>query len=139
MVPARDAEVSLARGDIVEARMRRRGHRPALFWLDWQREKAEDLERTLHDHGFEVVLVNHDEIVPAAQKTFYVTLLRLGIVVLAWNDKPIRSKDKALLRELTGGSYLESPGFGNGDGLRVLLEAAERLRLNNDLTREEGH
>jgi hypothetical protein len=138
-IPAHDREVSLATGDIVEARMRRRGHRHALFCLNWQREQAEDLELALHDHGFEALLVNHGEIAPAARKPFYATLFRLGIVVLAWNDQPIPSKDKALLRELTGGTYFESPGFANGDGLRVVLEAAERLRLRNDLTREESH
>ena len=137
--PAHNLELSLATADIVEARMRRRGHRPALFCLDWQRAEAEDLERTLHGHGFEALLVNHGEIARAARKAFYATLFRLGIVVLAWNERPIRSKDKALFRELTGGAYFESPGFGNGDGLRVVLEAAERLRLGNDLTREESH
>ena len=137
VVPVPDAEVTHATGGILEARMRRRGHRPAVFSLNWHREEAEDLERKLHDHGFEVVLVNHSEIPPAAQKTFYVTLLRLGIVVLARNDKPIRRKDKALLRELMGGSYFESPGFGDGHGLRVVLEAAEQLRLRNDLTRKK--
>jgi bifunctional enzyme CysN/CysC/sulfate adenylyltransferase subunit 1 len=137
VVGVRDAEVSLASGDIVEARIRRRGHRPALFSLNWQREEAEGLERSLHDRGFEAVLVNHSEIAPAARKTFYVTLLRLGIVVLAWNDKPVRRKDKALFRGLTGGSYFESPGFGSGDGLRAALAEAERLRLHNDLASKE--
>ena len=137
VVPVPDAEVTRAAGDVLEARMQRRGHRPALFSLNCQRQEAVALERTLHDHGFEVVLVNHGEIAPAARKTLYATLLRLGVVVLAWNDKPIRRKDKALLRELSGGSYFESPGFGDGDGFRVVLEAAERLRLRNDLTRKK--
>jgi hypothetical protein len=127
---ARFADASPAATDIVDARIRRHGHRPAIFLLDWQREHAEHLEQVLDDRAFETVLVDHSEIASRARRTFYATLLRLGIVVLAWGEKPIQLKDKALLRELAGESYFEFSELRDEHRLSDILAVAEQLRLN---------
>jgi bifunctional enzyme CysN/CysC/sulfate adenylyltransferase subunit 1 len=112
-----------------EARLRRRGHQPAIFSLTWNREQAEALERILHDRGFETVLVTHSEIPSTARKTFYSTLLRLGVVVLSWTDKPIRLKDRAVLGELAGEFHREFPEADEHSALRRAVDAAETLRI----------
>lgn len=114
--------------NIVDARIQRRGHRPAVFSLSSHREHAELLERALHDHGFEAVLVNHDEVAPSALEVFYATLLRLGIIVLVWSESVISPGDKELFEKLARGSYFELSESGNADELPRILAAAERLR-----------
>jgi hypothetical protein len=96
--------------------------------LKGDRERAEVLERRLHDLGFDAVLVDHHEIAAAARKGFYATLIRLGVVVLSWADKPIRPKDRELLAELAGESYFEFSGSAGTDDLPGAVVAAERLR-----------
>jgi sulfate adenylyltransferase large subunit len=127
------ADLPLAATDIVEARMQRRGHRAALFSLAGKREQAEKLERLLHDRGFEAVAVHHGGIAPAARRSFYETLLRLGIVVLVWSEKPIRLKDKALLGRLANDLYFE---FLEADVAQQdqVIAAAEELRIAADPT-----
>jgi sulfate adenylyltransferase subunit 1 len=114
---------------IVGARIQRRGHKPAIFSLNWDRERAEELERTLHDRGFETVLISHNEISWPSRKTFYETLVRLGLVVLAWVEKPIRARDKDFFGKLAGNFYFE---FSESDDVGDLSEAvatAEKLRI----------
>lgn len=121
-------EQSFSPDSILDARIRRRGHGPAIFVMSWERERAEALECALHERGFETILVNHQEIGAPTRKVFYETLIRLGIVVLAWTEKPIRLKDKGLFGELAGHYYFEfSSLHGTGD-LSKALAAAEGLR-----------
>jgi bifunctional enzyme CysN/CysC/sulfate adenylyltransferase subunit 1 len=115
--------------DIVEARAQRRGHHGGIFSLQWERQHAEALEQQLHDHGFEAVLVNHGEIASQARRIFYETLLGLGIVVLAWNERPFRRKDNALFQELAGEFYSELSDRSGVADESSALKAAERLRL----------
>ena len=126
------ADVTFASDNIAHARIRRRGHRPAVFSLHWDRERVEELEQALHDRGFETVLVSHHEIASTARKTFYSTLIRLGLVVLSWSQKPVRLKDKGLLNDLAGDFYFEFPESGDTDNLQRAVEAAEKLRIGQD-------
>ena len=125
--------------NIVEARIQRRGHRPAIFSLNWEREKAERLERDLHDRGFETLLVNHGEIASSTRKAFYETLLRLGIVVLAWSERAMRRKDQELLRELAPESFFEFSESRDAQELPTVLAATERLWLSVDSAKGKGH
>ena len=124
---------------LVDARMRRRGHRPAIFSLQGDRERAEVLERRLHDLGFDAVLVDHHEIASGARKGFYATLIRLGVVVLSWADKPLRPKDRELLAELAGESYFEFSGPAGTNDLPGAVVAAERLRSTGDTPQGRRH
>jgi sulfate adenylyltransferase large subunit len=134
-----EAEVSFPNASISDVRVRRHGHRAAIFFIPWQREHAEELERVLHDRGFETVFVDHYEIPPSARRTFYSTLLRLGLIVLTWSEKAIRPKDKELFQELTGGIFLEFPGAGDADELRNAAASAERLRIRKSSLRGRSH
>jgi sulfate adenylyltransferase large subunit len=132
-----DAEGTIAGDDlahssqsILDARIRRHGHRPAIFCLCWEREHVEELERTLHDRGFETVLVAHHEIASSARKAFYETLLRMGILVLSWRERRIRHKDKGLLGELAGEFYFEFSESNDTGDLSGAVAAAERLRTS---------
>lgn len=125
--------------DIVTARVQRRGHQPGLFVLNGEQEELEILERDLHDRGFETALVNHSAIVSSARRAFYTTLLRLGIIVLAWSEKPIRLKDKAILRELAGEFYFEFTGSSEALESHRVLAAAERLWVDDVATRQKGN
>ena len=115
--------------NIAEARIQRRGHRPAILSLTWSRERAEKLERAFHQRGFEVVLVNHSEIGSAARKIFYGTLMRLGVVVLCWTERPIRLKDRQLFGELANGFHFELCDSEDGSDVRAAIALAERLRV----------
>ena len=124
--------------DIIEARIGRRGYRPAIFSLTWNRQRAEHLERALHDRGFEAVLVRHSEIVSAARRTFYSTLLRLGVVVLCWTERPIRLKDRQLFGELANGFHFELCDSEDPGGADTALGLAEKLRTRPYKKWEEG-
>lgn len=130
-------DLPLSSQNILDARIRRRGHRPAIFSLNWDRERAEELERTLHDRGFETVLVDHHEIASPARKTFYETLVRLGVVVLSWTERRIRHKDKGLLGELAGDFYFEFSESNDTGDLSGAVATAEKLRTTGHST-EKG-
>jgi sulfate adenylyltransferase subunit 1 len=121
-------DLPLSAQNILDARIRRRGHRPAIFSLNWERKRAEELERILHDRGFEAVLVSHHEIAAPARKTLYETLVHLGVVVLSWTERRIRNKDKDLLGELAGDFYFEFSGSNDTGDLSDAVATAERLR-----------
>jgi sulfate adenylyltransferase large subunit len=120
---------AFAAASLTDSRIQRRGHRPAIFSLNWERERAEELERELLERGFETVLVSHHEIAPSAREPLYSTLIRLGVVVLSLAEKPIRQKDRGLLVELAGGFYFEFPGSDGADELPRAITSAERLRI----------
>lgn len=130
--------LSAGSATIVDARIQRRGHRPAIFTLGPRREHAETVERTLHDQGFEAVLVNHDEIAPQAQEVLYETLLRLGVIILAWSENGLRSGEKELLEKLAGGSYFAFAESNYADELLKILAAAETLRANGQAKAGRG-
>ena len=65
---------------------------------------------------------------------FYETLIRLGVVVLSWAEKPIRIKDKGLFVELAGHSYFELSQPNNASDLSSAIAIAEKLRTGGDTT-----
>jgi sulfate adenylyltransferase large subunit len=125
------SDLPLSSQSILDARIRRHGHKPGIFSLSWDRERAEELESTLHDRGFETVLVAHREIASPAHKAFYETLLRLGILVLSWTENRIRQKDRGLLGELAGDFYFEFSESNDTGDLSGAVAAAERLRTSS--------
>jgi sulfate adenylyltransferase large subunit len=116
--------------DIEKARVERHGHRAGIFSLKVSREDAARIEMSLHDSGFEVALVNHNDVPSVARQTFYWTLLGLGLVVLIWSEKPIRLKDQALFRELAGDSYYEFADTHDSADFQNILSSAQKLRLS---------
>ena len=127
-------ERPLSLQSIVDARIHRRGHKAAIFSLTGNRQRAEVLERTLHDRGFETVLVSHHEIAPPARKAFYETLIRMGVVVLSWAQRPIRLKDKGLFGQVAGHFYFEFSRSSDTGYLSEALATAEKLRTGGDTT-----
>jgi sulfate adenylyltransferase subunit 1 len=123
--------------DIGKGRMQRHGHRAAIFNLQLERQEATHIEGLLHDSGFEVALLNHNDVPALARKIFYGTLFGLGAVVLVWSDRPIRLKDKALFRELAVDDYFEFSSADKKDDFQQILAAAKNLRLNANSTQRK--
>lgn len=120
----------------VEEHIERRGHRPAIFTLTGERRHAEGLERALLGRGFEVVLVDHDELRPAGRRTFFSTLWNLGLLILSWRERQLRPKDHGLFKTLARESYFDlSDANSSKDGehaVRRVLDIAETLRTKRN-------
>jgi bifunctional enzyme CysN/CysC/sulfate adenylyltransferase subunit 1 len=120
----------------VEERIARRGHRPAIFALAGERKRAEELERALIERGFEAVLVGPLEVPAAARSIFFSTLLNLGLLVVSWREKQLRSEDHDLFQTLARESYFDFAGaYSSKDSERAFhraLAIAEALRVKHD-------
>ena len=120
----------------VEEHIERRGHRPAIFTLTGERRHAEGLERALLERGFEVVLVDHDELRPAGRRTFFSTLWNLGLLILSWRERQLRPKDHGLFKTLARESYFDlSDANSSKDGEHAfhrVLDIAETLRTKRN-------
>ena len=120
----------------VEEHIERRGHRPAIFTLTGERRHAEGLERALLGRGFEVVLVDLDELRPAGRHTFFSTLWNLGLLILSWRERQLRPKDHGLFETLARESYFDlSDANSSKDGehaVRRVLDIAETLRTKRN-------
>jgi len=120
----------------VEEHIERRGHRPAIFTLTGKRRHAEGLERALLGRGFEVVLVDHDELRPAARRTFFSTLWNLGLLILSWRERQLRPRDHGLFKTLARESYFDlsdaNPPKDGEHAFRRVLDIAETLRTKRN-------
>jgi hypothetical protein len=120
----------------VEERIEHRGHRPAIFTLTGERRHAEALERALLGRGFEVALVDLDELRPAGRRTFFSTLWNLGLLILSWRERQLRPKDHGLFKTLARESYFDlSDANSSKDGehaFRRVLDIAETLRTKRN-------
>jgi len=120
----------------VEEHIERRGHRPAIFTLTGERRHAEALERALLGRGFEVALVDLDELRPAGRRTFFSTLWNLGLLILSWRERQLRPKDHGLFETLARESYFDlSDANSSKDGERAfrrVLDIAETLRTKRN-------
>ena len=120
----------------VEEHIERRGHRPAIFTLTGERRHAEGLERALLGRGFEVVLVDHDELRPAGRRTFFSTLWNLGLLILSWRERQLRPRDHGLFKTLARESYFDlSDANSSKDAehaFRRVLDIAETLRTKRN-------
>jgi sulfate adenylyltransferase subunit 1 len=121
---------------IQEARIHRRGHRPAVLTLTGGRGQAEALERELLHRGFDAVLVDFNEVPAAAREVFYETLWNLGHVILSWHDRPLRVRDRGLFDALARDSHFELPRFDRPEDEKSRWEGVitivETLRVNSD-------
>jgi sulfate adenylyltransferase large subunit len=127
----------------LEERMKRRGHRPAIFNLEGDRALAEELERVLLERGFEAILVSCAEVPVSARHALFTTLWNLGVVILAWEETGVRPSDRAWFDRIAGEfqfaiSSAESPGRSQ-DPLGRALEIAERLRIIPEAGEGEGN
>jgi len=117
-----------------EERSLRRGHRPAIFTLDGDRVRAEELERALLDHGFEAVLINYPGVPAPSRRTLFNTLWNLGVVILSWEETGLRARDRAFFDGIAGNSHFvlshDEPSTPHEDVLSRVLRIAETLRLN---------
>jgi len=123
-----------------EERSLRRGHRPAIFTLDGDRVRAEELERALLDRGFEAVLINYAGVPAPSRRTLFNTLWSLGLVILSWEETGLRARDRAFFDRIAGNSHFvltqDGPSTPHEDFLSRALQIAETLRLNRNSTRE---
>jgi sulfate adenylyltransferase subunit 1 len=114
-------------------RMRRRGHRPAVFSVDGQRREAEKLERELLEHGFEAALVTYADIPSASRRTLFSTLWSLGLVIICWEETGIRTRDRALLDSIAGQFHFDLSQVRSSETeqpyLPRALKMAETLRI----------
>lgn len=117
----------------LEERMRRRGHRPAVFSVDGERAQAEKLERELLEHGFESALVPYADIPSASRRALFSTLWNLGLVIICWEETGIRARDRALLDSIAGKFHFDlSQARSAGtekQHLHRALKKAETLRI----------
>jgi sulfate adenylyltransferase subunit 1 len=124
----RDGKVTL------EERILRRGHRPAIFTLGGDRKRAEELERTLLERGFETILVDHEE-APSSSRAMFSTLWNLGLVILSWREKPFRPQDCRLFEALAGEFYFDLADGGSlnesESGFHRAVSIAEMLRTQD--------
>jgi hypothetical protein len=120
----------------LDERIQRRGHLPAIFTVEGDRTRAEELERTLIGRGFETGLVSFREIPPASRRAVLSTLWSLGLVIISWQKNAIRHSDLALLESIAGKFHLalageEAESCGR-DGLRRAVQIAETLRITRE-------
>jgi bifunctional enzyme CysN/CysC/sulfate adenylyltransferase subunit 1 len=120
----------------VEEHIERHGHRQAIFTLTGERRQAEGLERALLERGFEVVLVDHDELRPAGRDTLFSTLWNLGFLILVWRERQLRPEDHGLFKTLARESYFDlSDANSSEDGEHAfhrVLDIAETLRTKRN-------
>jgi sulfate adenylyltransferase subunit 1 len=118
---------------VLEPRIQRRGHRPALLSVHGARVHAKKLENELLQRGFDVVLVNFGEVPAAAREVFYETLWNLGLVILSWHEKPLRVRDRGLFDGLARDSHFELSRLDSIDddksGLARAIAIVETLRI----------
>ena len=117
----------------LEQRIEQHGYRPAIFSLEGERERAEELERVLLDRGFETVLVNFIELSTQSRRILFNTLWSLGLVIISWQETSIRPRDRAFLGGIAGKfhfdlSVAKSPNDGPNDIGRA-VKIAEALRI----------
>jgi sulfate adenylyltransferase subunit 1 len=113
-------------------RIRRHGHRPAIFVLTGQRALAESLERELVERGFETAVVHRSEVPSSSRRAFLSALWNLGLVVISWAETSIRLRDRRLLAGIAGDSFFdlsseEDRGVADVDWSEV-IRLAEGLR-----------
>lgn len=120
--------------NLLESRILRRGHRPAVLTLAGDQERALELERILDGRGFEIAFVNHSEIPTTARVAFYSVLWKLGIVILSWVERPLRPRDRGLFEKLAGKSHFDLThlDFSHESGIRHVVTIAETLRIQSD-------
>jgi sulfate adenylyltransferase subunit 1 len=117
----------------LEERIQRRGHRPAIFSVDGDRARAEELERVLLERGFETAFVSFTEIPQPSRRPLFTTLWTLGLVIIAWEETAIRTRDRALFDKIAGKFHFalsdaESAKPRQSD-VRHAVTIAETLRI----------
>ncbi len=117
----------------LEERIQRRGHRPAIFTVDGDRARAEELERVLLERGFETVFVSFTEIPQPSRHPLFTTLWTLGLVIIAWEETAIRTRDRALFEKIAGKFHFAlsdaEPANRSQNDLRHAVTIAETLRI----------
>lgn len=118
----------------LEQRMRRHGHRPAVFSVDGERAQAEKLERELLERGFEPALVIYADIPSAARRALFSTLWNLGLVIICWDETGMRARDRALLDSIAEKFHFDLSQARSSDSeedhLHRALRIAETLRIH---------
>jgi bifunctional enzyme CysN/CysC/sulfate adenylyltransferase subunit 1 len=121
----------------LEERIQRHGHHPAIFAINGDRRRAEELERSLLDRGFEAVLIDQQEVPRAGREAFLSTLWRLGLVLLLWQEKQLDPQDRGLFGPTAGESWFEvslTESIEEGSSFDRALHIAETLRTKHETT-----
>jgi len=117
----RDGQVML------DERIGRNGHVPAIFSIAGDRAKAEQLERGLLEHGFATALLDYREIPSTARPALFNTLWNLGLALISWHPSAIGSREKSFFSGIAGKSYFDLSSL-DADPARA-LQIAETLRI----------
>jgi sulfate adenylyltransferase subunit 1 len=117
----------------LEHRIQHHGYRPAIFSLEGERDRAEELERVLLDRGFETALVNFTEVPAHSRRILFNTLWSQGLLIVSWQETGIRPRDRAFLDSIAGKfhfdlSVAKPPSDGPND-VRRTVKIAETLRV----------
>jgi sulfate adenylyltransferase subunit 1 len=119
----------------LEQRIRRRGHRPAIFTVDGDRMWAEKLERELLSRGFETVLINYVEIPTPARRTLFAALWNLGLVIICWAEIRIPFRGRSVLVQIAGESSFDLSAASRSGDERIefqrAIDHAETVRLRS--------
>jgi sulfate adenylyltransferase large subunit len=138
-----DRQTAIASGKVtLEERIQQRGHRPAIFTVDGDRSRAEQIERVLLEHGIESALINYSEVPPSSRRILFHTLWSLGMVVVSWQETGIRARDRALFASIAGKFYFDlsslEPLADSQSDLGRAVKIAETLRILRDAEKKGG-
>ena len=112
----------------LEERARRRGHWPAIFFVDGERSSAEALERSFFEQGFDATFVDCGQFTLAACQQLLETLLNLGLVVIARRTREFNAQETQNVATAARGSLFElRGGGGTRENSKALLEEAKRI------------
>lgn len=112
----------------LEERIQRHRHSPAIFAFTGERYAVEALERTLAQRGFETAVLIDSEVPNAVRQSLLTTLWNLGLIVLFWSAKRLRTREQALFADIAGKSFFDLSDVESrtaSDAVRI----AESLRI----------
>jgi sulfate adenylyltransferase subunit 1 len=122
-----------------EERIRRHGHRAAVFSVVGNSAFAGLLERALFERGFEAIHLRANEVTSSALPLHLSLLWRTGALIIH-SSETSSSEQKAALQSIAGQFLFEIPtpqqGGKTGDALKQALAAAETLRIGNGEARK---
>jgi sulfate adenylyltransferase subunit 1 len=130
-----ERQPSVTNGQVtLKERSQRHRHRPAILAVNGERSLAENLERELLERGFEVALINYNEVPSAAWQPLFSTLWSLGFVIVVWAETRIRRRQQGVLAKIAAESFYDLSSLQSQASAEThwkeTLRIAETLRID---------